>query len=46
MKAFTQGTNESGRVGCGLVHFPIADDQNCAQGNPRDVARDEEYGSI
>lgn len=46
MKAFAQGTNESGRVGRGLVHFPIADDQNCAQGNSSDVALDEEYGSI
>lgn len=41
MKAFAQGANESGRVGRGLVHFPIADDQNWAQGNSCGVALDE-----
>lgn len=34
MKALTQGADERGRIGRGLVHFPIADDQACAQGFP------------
>jgi hypothetical protein len=42
MKAFTQGTDESGRFGRGLVHFPIADDENSAQAYPRDVGFNEE----
>ena len=46
MKAFTQGTDESGRFGRGLVHFPIADDENSAQAYPRDVEFDEAYELI
>ena len=46
MKVFTQGMDERGRFGRGLVHFPIADDENSAQAYPRDVGFNEEYGLI
>lgn len=46
MKAFTQGPDESGRFGRGLVHLPIADDKNSAQAYPCDVGFNEEFGLI